>query len=302
MGKGEFSRSVKEELARVSVGDPSAAFWEAHALLWFLSGTSPGRNRTLITEPFLLRRLHYLKKQGSGLHPSVRPKDTVQTGTRNVKTPPFPEMLGKDSSCRRAYLRGVFLARGYLAPPNKAHHLEMYLPQREDALFVRQLMLKEGLRGGLVQRRMQWIVYMKSGDHIVEFLKMVGASAALLRYEDIRIRKSLKNDTQRLVNMDRANVTRSVEASLRQLEHIRIIERERGFTGLPPALKELAKVRILNPSLSLEELGELLDPPVSKSAVNHRFRRLADIAHRLQAPKNKRRDPASESAPPTPTL
>ncbi len=300
MGKESFSRSVKEELAKATVPGTAAAFWEAHALRRFLCDSpsdspSSGLETTLAAEPFLLRRLYYLERQGSGLHPSfkrqahggnrTRPNRKVQAKARIDKIRPSPDLLVRDETCRRAYLRGVFLAKGYVASPLKTHHLELALPNKREALLVQSLISVEGLRAGLIKRRSSWVVYMKNAGHIVEFLKMTGASNSLLKYEDIRVRKSLKNSVQRLVNMDRANVSRSVEASLKQLEHIRIIDQEKGLSHLPPALRELARLRILNPGLSLEELGELLNPPASKSAVNHRFRRIAKIAENLAGEK-----------------
>jgi len=158
----------------------------------------------------------------------------------------------------------------------------MALPYRKDAGLVRSLMAKEGLRGGMVQRRSNWVVYLKDGDEISAFLTAIGASKAVLDYENVRARKSLKSSVQRLVNMDRANVSRSVEASIRQVEDINLIDEERGLSALPPALRELARLRLQNPEMSMEELGELLAIPASKSAVNHRFRRISEIAVKIR--------------------
>ncbi len=156
------------------------------------------------------------------------------------------------------------------------------MPARKDALLVRSLLSKENLRCGLVERRSAWVAYLKDGDDISEFLKAVGATATVLEYEDVRVMKSVKSSVQRLVNMDRANVGRSVEASLRQLEDIRLIDEERGLSSLSPALRELAQLRVENPDMSMEELGLALREPASKSAVNHRFRRLSEIAGRTR--------------------
>ncbi len=174
------------------------------------------------------------------------------------------------------------MSRGSVSSPTRTHHLEMALPARKDALFVRSLLAREELRGGLVQRRSSWVVYLKDGDEISGFLTAVGASRSVLDYENVRARKSLKSSVQRLVNMDRANVGRSVEASIRQLEDIRLIDEERGLTALPPALREVARLRIQNPDMSMEELGQALTTPVSKSAVNHRMRRLAEMAQDIR--------------------
>ncbi len=143
-------------------------------------------------------------------------------------------------------------------------------------------MEKEGLKGGLVRRRSSHVAYLKDADEIAEFLRITGAFQAVMDYEDIRARKSLKSSVLRMVNMDRANVSRAVEASIKQLLDIRTIDEEMGLSNLPSALRELARVRLANPDLTMEELGQMLVPAASKSAVNHRFRRIAEIAAGLR--------------------
>ncbi|MEX0974689.1 MAG: DNA-binding protein WhiA [Bacillota bacterium] len=282
-----FSRTVKEELARTPVNGHSQAYWEAVALRRFIPARSLDPDGTFSAEPFLLRRLFYLMKQGSGVRPSVsgraagtrhHARGRISPPAKGESSEPPPALLRDSPACRRGFLRGVFMARGSVASPTRTHHLEMALPARKDALFVRSLLSKEELRCGMVQRRSAWVVYLKDGDEISEFLKTVGANKAVLDYENVRAQKSLKSSVQRLVNMDRANVGRSVEASLRHLEDIRLIDEEKGLSTLPPALRELARLRVENPDMSMEELGQALGTPASKSAVNHRFRRIAEIA------------------------
>jgi len=286
-----FSRTVKEELARVPVDGHSTAYWEAAALRRFLPARSKDGDGTFTAEPFVLRRLFYLMKQGSGVRPTViGPSQRGKRQARGKIPPPAqgdpaePSLtaIRNNPSSRRAFLRGVFLARGSVSSPTRTHHLEVALPARKDALFVRSLMAKEGFRAGLVQRRSNWVVYLKDGDDITGFLTAVGASKSVLDYENVRAQKSLKSSVQRLVNMDRANVSRSVEASLKQLQDIRLIDEERGLATLPAALRELARLRMENPDMSMEELGQALSVPASKSAVNHRFRRLAAIAEEIR--------------------
>jgi hypothetical protein len=285
-----FSRTVKEELARVLVDGHLAAYWEAAALRRFLPSRSKESDGTFTAEPFVLRRLFYLMKQGSGVRPTVVGSSLRGRRQARGKIPPAQEDGAEPSvdgirgnpDCRRAYLRGVFLARGSVSSPTRTHHLEMALPARKDALFVRSLLSKEGLRAGLVVRRSNWVVYLKDGDDITGFLTAVGANKSVLDYENVRAQKSLKSSVQRLVNMDRANVSRSVEASLKQLQDIRLIDEERGLSTLPAALRELARLRMENPDMSMEELGQALSVPASKSAVNHRFRRLAQIAEEIR--------------------
>ncbi|MGE5579896.1 MAG: DNA-binding protein WhiA [Bacillota bacterium] len=286
-----FSRTVKEELARVPVDGHSAAYWEATALHRFLPARSKDADGTFTAEPFVLRRLFYLMKQGSGVRPTVigsslrgkrQARGKIPPPAQGDSAEPSLDAIRSNPDCRRAFLRGVFLARGSVSSPIRTHHLEMALPAKKDALFVRSLLSKEGLGAGLVLRRSNWVVYLKDGDDITVFLTAVGANKSVLDYENVRAQKSLKSSVQRLVNMDRANVSRSVEASLKQLRDIRLIDEERGLATLPLALRELARLRMENPDMSMEELGQALSVPASKSAVNHRFRRLAEIAEEIR--------------------
>ena len=297
--KDSFSGEVKEELAGVPVKGRSQAYWEALALRRFLP-TKPRRaaEGLLSAEPFLIRRFYQLLKQASDLRLVLGPDVAREPrGKRRVISPSdralaaFPVGRLKESAlCRRAFLRGAFLARGYVSSPTRSYHLEIALRSSKDALLVRLLLHKEGLEAGLVRRRSSYVVYIKDGDQIAEFLKAVGAFASVLRYEDIRARKSLKGSVQRLVNMDRANVQRSVEASLRQLEDIQLIDSELGLQHLPPALREIALLRLDNPDMCMEDLGQSLSPPASKSAVNHRFRRISAIADEIRAVRKRLRD------------
>ncbi|HHW26805.1 MAG TPA: DNA-binding protein WhiA [Firmicutes bacterium] len=301
MDRDTFSRLVKDELARVTVKGRSPAFWEAAALRKLLSSKHSGSGESVISaDPYLIRRLYYLIKQSSGLTPSFRPKpkgkDGRIQGSKLVTSTVVPStekpavgLLSRNATCRRAFIRGSFLARGSISSPSRSHHLEIALPARKDALLLQSLLRKENLKAGLVQRRSSWVVYLKDSDEICELLKLMGATSAVFEYENIRARKSLRNSVQRIVNMDDANVSRAVEAGLRQIEDIRLIDEERGLSRLPPALKELARLRLENPEASMEDLGLMMSPPISKSAVNHRFRRLAQIASDIRANKQKAR-------------
>jgi len=191
-------------------------------------------------------------------------------------------MLEANAELRRSFLRGAFLAKGYISSPNRDHHLEIALPLEKDALLVKSLLRKEGLNPGIVPRRSGWVVYLKDSDEITQLLKALGASRAVLEYENVRVQKELKASVQRLVNMDGANVSRTVNAAFTQVQDILVIDSEMGLGRLPKALRELAMLRLENPDLSMEELGKLLTPPASKSAVNHRFRRIAKIARDLK--------------------
>ncbi len=266
-------------------------------------GMAPGaRHRELVfsAEPYIIRRLYYLVKRGSGLHPTFRPRPVdgrkasgggkpAPRGhkiTASARVPhagrPAVSTLRRNASCRRAYLRGCFLARGSVLNATRGHHLEIAFPLKTDAAMLQALIRQEGLKAGLVERRGAWVVYLKDADAISELLKLMGASGTVLEYENVRARKSLRGSVQRIVNMDKANLDRALEASFRQVDDIRVIDSELGLQHLPPALKELARLRLDHADASMEELGLTCFPPISKSAVNHRFRRLAGIASDLR--------------------
>lgn len=301
MDRDTFSRLVKEELARVEVRSRTAAFWEAAALGRFLSSArNPSEEAVISADPYLIRRIYYLVKRGSGLSPSLRQKPGITRGRgarRKIITSaprPYTErpalgLLSRNALCRRAYLRGSFLSRGSVSSPVRSHHLEFALPGKKDASLVQSLLHKENLKAGLVQRRTSWVVYLKDAGEICDLLKLMGASRGVFEYENVRVTKSLKNSVQRLVNMDEANVSRTVEAALRQTADIGLIDREKGLTRLPPALNKLARLRLEHPGASMEDLGLMMVPPISKSAVNHRFRRLAKIASDIRADMEKAR-------------
>ena len=268
-----FSRTLKDELSRVEIADKNQAFWEDYALKKLTANKGKGQ------KPYLLRRLFYLSKKLSG-----------KRANRGQK-PDFGA-LNLDGPARRSFLRGVFLAKGSLTSPVRGHHLEMALPTEKGALLIQNLLTSEGMKSGLIKRRSAWVVYLKDADEISKFLVLLGGWRTVLQYEGIRVQKTVKGSVQRQVNMDRANVSRSVESCLRQIEDILFIDKELGLNRLPKALREIAEARMANQALTIEELGQSLNPPISKSAANHRLRRLAQKAHALRQPNKKEQQTA----------
>jgi cell division protein WhiA len=188
--------------------------------------------------------------------------------------------LVKRDCCAISYLRGAFLGGGFVADPHGDFHFELTAETAEMAEDLRTLMGRFGIHAKVTQRRGLHAVYLKGAEPIVTFLALVGAHRALLRTEDVRIVKSMRNDVNRLVNAETANIQKSAEAAMVQLEAIRTLQATRGLESLPPALQELATLRLEHPEVSLRELGELADPPLSKSAVYHRIRRIEELASR----------------------
>lgn len=184
--------------------------------------------------------------------------------------------------CRRAYLRGAFLAGGSITNPERGYHLEIVVPGREVAAKIAGVMEYYDLQARVLRRKGKFVVYLKEGEQVVRFLSVVGAHRALLEFENIRVYKDVRNNINRLVNCDTANLEKTVEAALRQVDKIRYLERTIGLDSLPSGLREVARARLENPDLSLKELGQLLKPKLGKSGVNHRLRRLEAIADGLR--------------------
>lgn len=193
-----------------------------------------------------------------------------------------PTKLLKKSCCRRAYLRGVFLGSGSVSDPEKAYHLEFVTHDPTYAESLRDLINSYELNAKIVSRKQNTIVYLKEGDQIVDMLNIIGAHTALLAFEDVRIIKQMRNDVNRIVNCETANLNKTVDAAVRQIHAIETIRSTVGLSSLPDTLAEIAELRLENSDLTLTELGALLSPPVGKSGVNHRLKKLEKLAESIR--------------------
>jgi len=196
--------------------------------------------------------------------------------------------------CLKAYVRGAFLARGFVSVANRGYHWEIKAPDCGQAERIAGALASLGLEGARVGRWQNgWVAYLKDSELIAEWLRLVGAHDTLLKFEDIRVKKEMRNKVTRRVNYETANLSRAVTAALKQKEDIELLAEKVGLDHLPSSLRVLAEVRLSQPQASLAELGALFDPPLSKSAVNHRMRRIAaladDVRCRRPAPRARRR-------------
>ena len=187
--------------------------------------------------------------------------------------------------CKRAFLRGTFLAAGSISDPEKSYHLEIVCSTMERALQVQAILKDFQLDGRIINRKKNQVVYLKEGSQIVELLGLMEASISLMNLENIRIRKEISNNVNRKVNCETANITKTVSAAVKQIEDIRYIETHMGFSQLSEGLEEMAVLRLKHQDATLKELGEMLTPPVGKSGVNHRLRKLSRIAEELRGNK-----------------
>ncbi|MFC7393884.1 DNA-binding protein WhiA [Scopulibacillus cellulosilyticus] len=198
--------------------------------------------------------------------------------TRNID----PSLI-KKSCCKRSYLRGAFLAGGSLNHPESSYHLEIFSIYEDHTKSLEELMNRFDLNAKMLQRKNGYILYMKEGEKITEFLNIIGAHKALLYFEDIRIVKDMRNSVNRLVNCETANLNKTVSAAMKQIENIKLIESEMGLDQLPDKLREIAELRVKHPDVTLKELGELIQgEKISKSGINHRFRKIEAIADKIR--------------------
>ncbi|QKG83220.1 DNA-binding protein WhiA [Kroppenstedtia pulmonis] len=192
--------------------------------------------------------------------------------------------LVSEECCRRAYLRGAFLAGGSVNNPDSAsYHLEIVSTYQDHSESLCHLLNVYRLHAKWIERKKGFVVYIKEGDKIGEFLNIIGAHQSLFQFEDVRIMKDMRNSVNRLVNCETANLNKTIQAAMRQVENIRLIDREIGLDQLPDRLREMAETRLKHPEITLTELGQALPGrKVSKSAVNHRLRKLDQIATKLR--------------------
>ena len=191
----------------------------------------------------------------------------------------------QSSCCKRAFIRGAYLAAGSMSDPNKSYHFEIVCATMPKAEQLKQLIAAFGLEARVVQRKRHYVVYLKEGSGIVDILNVMEAHVSLMQLENVRIVKEMRNSINRRVNCETANISKTVSAAVKQMEDIRLIEETTGLYQLPDTLRELAELRLQNPDASLVVLGSMLNPPVGKSGVNHRLRKLSQMADEIRENK-----------------
>lgn len=193
-----------------------------------------------------------------------------------------PKALVEKRCCKRAYLRGAFLGSGSVTHPSKAYHLEIVTNHVQLGEDIKTLLKYFDLNAKTVMRKKNIVIYLKEGEQIVDFLNIIGAYQTLLDLENIRIVKQMRNKVNRLVNCETANLNKIVDTAGRQINNIQYIEKTKGLKILPEKLRQVAELRLENKEASLQELGEMLNPTVGKSGINHRMRKIEQIADKIR--------------------
>lgn len=193
----------------------------------------------------------------------------------------------RTNCCRRAYLRGAYLAGGSVSDPERSYHLEVVTHSPEHAQSLTGLIQLLGMNAKVVERKNTYVVYLKESEQIVRFLNLIGAHTALFSFENTRILKDMRNAVNRVVNCETANLSKTVDAAMRQVQQIEYIRDHMGLHKLPGSLRQVALARLENKEASLSELGRMLTPPLGKSGVNHRLRKLERLSEELKRGKEE---------------
>lgn len=305
-----FTSEVKEELARV---EPTCTHCDKAALAalvrmegtLFLSGperyrveiaTDSGpvgrlvikllhgiyglRTELVVRRSVLHKSPNYLIEipAQNGLHESLTDMGVI-SDNGGLELGIKPDLV-KKQCCEAAYLRGAFLGSGFISSPKSDFHFEIKSAGEQLAVDLMELMRSKGINAKVLQRRNTYVVYLKSGDAILEFLAFTEAHKSALEFERERVVKSVRGDVNRMINAEMANEQKATKAALEQLFTIKEVLKTHKFETLPSALQQFIRLRIENPEASLKELGECANPPLSKSAINHRLRRLKSMVDR----------------------
>lgn len=307
-----FASETKKELTNIEVKDCCAKA-ELSALIR-MNGSISFSNRKLIVDiqtenAAIARRIYTLIKKSYQVQVEllvrkkmrlkknnvyiVRLKDTARDILEDLKIigagfeiiHNISPGLVKKKCCRRSYLRGAFLAGGSVNnPETSSYHLEIASMYQEHNESLCELMNTFGLNSKTLERKKGFITYLKEAEKITEFLNIVGGHNALMRFEDIRIVRDMRNSVNRLVNCETANLNKTIGAALRQVENIRYIRDTVGLHILPDKLREIAQLRVDYQDVTLKELGEMVTGgSISKSGINHRLRKIDEIADKLRA-------------------
>ncbi|MBP5651799.1 MAG: DNA-binding protein WhiA, partial [Lachnospiraceae bacterium] len=194
-------------------------------------------------------------------------------------------MIAQQTCCKRAFLKGAFIACGSITDPQKDYHLEFAMDDAEKAAFTAELITSFDIEAKIVNRKKYNVVYLKDGEHIVDVLNIMGAHVSLMELENVRIVKELRNSINRRVNCEAANIGKTTAAANRQIEDIRYLNDTIGLDSLSDELRTTALLRLEYPEASLAELGEKHDRKVGRSGVNHRLQKLTDMAEKLRSGK-----------------
>ncbi len=285
-----FSSEVKEELSKHISSARHCQIAELAAIMHFCGqyGRDTQGNFTigfLSENEAVVRKGFTLLKKTYNINTDVPISEEGMQAFMSKIGPldePVSPLLIKNACCQRSFLRGAFLSVGSMSDPQKQYHMEFVCTEESQALQLQEVIQNFDIEAKIVQRKKYYVVYLKEGAGIVDMLNVCEAHVSLMELENLRILKEMRNSINRRVNCEAANISKTVNAASRQIEDITYLREHYGLENLPDNLREMAQVRLEYPDAPLKELGEYLNPPVGKSGVNHRLRKLSEIADKIR--------------------
>ena len=176
-------------------------------------------------------------------------------------------------------IKGVYLGSGSVNNPEKKYHLEIGIKEKTNAQKIKEYLIKYDIKSNMIEKNNQYAIYLKDSEEISKFLALIGANKSVLKFEEIRVQREMNNKINRIVNCETANLNKTINASIEQIEAIKKLKLSKRFEKLDDSLKEIAELRLNNPNASLIELGKMLKQPVGKSGVNYRLKKILEIAN-----------------------
>lgn len=285
-----FSSDVKEELEKVVPDSRHCQLAELAAIVQYGCKITAknGENLAISSEnPFVSRKYFTLLEKTFIINVNVKKllqavKILDEGGIKSQYSSQIDPLLIRNSCCRRAFLRGAFLCLGSMSDPRKGYHLEFVCEMEAQAVQIQQVVCSFDIEAKIVRRKKYFVVYLKEGSGIVDLLNVMGAHLSLMLLENLRVEKEVRNSINRQVNCEAANITKTVNAANKQIDDILLLQKHYGLSNLPETLRQMAEIRLEYPESSLQELGRYLNPPVGKSGVNHRLRKLSEMAEKIK--------------------
>lgn len=279
-----FSKDVKEELFSIIPKSRHCIVAEL-AGIFLMHGTDIHK---IMSDDALQRKVFTLlnKTRNIGKDVTVLSEDVYLETIKMVKLKDdcsmVDELIIQQPCCKRSFIRGAFLAAGSISDPNKGYHFEIVCNYESQAMQLVKAMNVFDVEAKYVSRNGKYVAYLKEGAQIVEILRVMEAAHSVMELENIRVVKEVRGTINRKVNCETANIGKTVSTAVRQIEDINLIDKHLGLENLPPQLQEIAAVRLEYPDTPLGSLGQYLDPPIGKSGVNHRLKKLAKIAEEFR--------------------
>ncbi len=281
-----FSSDIKEELSKVN-NYKNKEILMAELLGYILTGNTSDFDTHIeyITEnEFNIERFYkILFNLEIDYEPMIDGKCFVAKINKNSKLDKVFEIISNNNEeIQKAIVKGAFMGSGSVSNPNKQYHLEIPFNEVKNAEIISNICKKYEVNLKIIESKGKYNIYIKDGEEISKFLALITSNKGVMEFEDIRIQREIKNKVNRYVNCETANLNKTVNAAVDQINDIKYIKKMKKFDELPNYLKEIAEVRLENPELSLKALGELLEKPIGKSGVNHRLQKIHEIAEELK--------------------